>query len=71
MIRPEIYRKNRVFLYNSKGKPIAVQFDLRNKAMREFVEDFEDAMAAMERDDDDTRPFDEFVKEYLSESKES
>lgn len=41
-----------------------VQLDLRNKAVREAYEDWMDAREAMARENDETRPFDEFVKEY-------
>ena len=61
------FKKYRTFTYDEKGKPVAVQLDLRNKHMRTFfeemMEDLEDTVEAMARDDEEGRPFDEFVQE--------
>lgn len=57
-------KKHQTYFYDEKGNPIMVQLDLRNKAVREAYEDWMDAREAMARENDETRPFDEFVKEY-------
>lgn len=56
-------RKYKTFSYDKNGKPVAVEFNLRNKVMREFfesmMEDFEDTLEAIARDDEDTIPWEE------------
>lgn len=56
-------KKHQTYFYDEKGNPIMVQLDLRNKAVREAYEDWVDAREAMAREQDASRPFDEFVKE--------
>ncbi len=58
-------RKHQTFFYDEKGNPVMVQLDLKNKVVREAYEDWMDAREATARENDDRRPFDEFVEEYL------
>jgi ribosomal protein L5 len=64
-------RKYKTFLYNERGKPVAVQLDLRNKTMKKFfetmMEDFEDTMDAIQalKEDNGTRYTLKEVEEHL------
>jgi hypothetical protein len=71
-------QKYKTFFYDEKGKPVMVQLDLRNKMMKqayeramEELEDMLDVAEAERRlaDANETRPFDEFAKEYLVNNK--
>jgi|GEM_PF-2580766 len=61
-------RKYRTFTYDPKGKPLAVTLNLKNPKMRSFfetlMEDFEDTLVAMERQDEEGIPW-ETVKANL------
>ncbi len=69
-------KKYRKYLTDDKGKPVMVQLDLRNKAMRqayeEWMEDLEDLTEAKARmkelrtDPSLAMPFDTFAQEYLA-----
>ncbi|MDZ7935731.1 MAG: hypothetical protein U5M51_12385 [Emticicia sp.] len=69
-------RKYRTYLTDEKGKPVAVQLDLRNKVIRqayeEMMEDLEDLAEAKARmkelkaDPSLAVPFEEFAREYLA-----
>ena len=70
-------KKYRKYTYNEAGKPIMVQLDLRNKIIRkayekamEEIENMLDEQEATRRlnDGSESRPFEEFVKEYLSKN---
>jgi len=52
------------YLTNNKGKQTAVVFDLKNKAVKELMDDFMDTIEAMESLNDDTprKSFEEVVK---------
>jgi hypothetical protein len=43
-----------------------VQIDIKSKQMKAFFEDLFDTLDVIERQDEQGRPFDEYVKEYLS-----
>ena len=61
-------KKYRTYLTDENGKPVMVQLDLRNKALRHayeaWMEELEDTWTAMERDDDDTISYEQ-VKERI------
>lgn len=65
-MQANLLKKHHTFFYDDKGNPIMVQLDLRNRAVREAYEDWMDAREAMARENDASRPFDEFVKEYMN-----
>jgi len=56
-------KKHVSYLYDEKGKLVCVQLNLRNKIIRNFyaqlMEDLEDTLDAMARDDEDTIPSEE------------
>ncbi|WP_373514552.1 hypothetical protein [Persicitalea sp.] len=56
-------KKYKTFSYDKDGNPVAVKLDLTNKVMREFfesmMEDFEDTLDAIARDDEDTVSWEE------------
>jgi hypothetical protein len=56
------------YLTNNKGKQTAVVFDLKNKAVKEFMEDFLDTLEAMESLNDPTprKSLEEVRKDFLS-----
>lgn len=61
-------KKHQTYFYDEKGNPVMVQLDLTNKAMREAYEDWMEAKEAMTRENDRSRPFEEFVAEYMANS---
>ncbi|RYU92786.1 hypothetical protein [Emticicia agri] len=62
-------KKNIHFLVNAKGQKVAVQFDLRNKQIRELFEDFFDTLAVLERQNEPTKNFDDIKEEILANRK--
>ena len=50
---PQALKKYRTYLTDDNGKPVMVQLDLRNKALRcayeAWMEDFEDTLEAQKR----------------------
>jgi hypothetical protein len=61
------FQKHVKYVTDAKGKAIDIIISLKNKELREYIEDLMDAQEAMARDDGQGRPFDEFVNEYLSQ----
>jgi len=59
--------KYRKFTYNEKGTPIAVSLDLKNRMMKKFFEslmdDFEDTLLAMERQNEESIPWEQIKYE--------
>ncbi len=53
------------YVTNSKGEKTALQLDLTNNAVQEIVEDLIDTLDAMERINEQTRPFEEIKNEIL------
>jgi hypothetical protein len=55
------------YLTNNKGKKTAVVFDLKNKAVKELMEDFMDTLDAMDSLNDPTsrKPLEEVRKNLL------
>lgn len=60
-----LLERNMTFLNNTKGEMVAVQLDLKNKAMKQFFEDLVDTMTVIERQDEPTIPFEQVRKEIL------
>ncbi len=60
-------KKNISFLTDSKGKKVAVQFDLRNQQMQDLFEDLIDTVTVLERQDEPTKPFEELKNEILAQ----
>lgn len=60
-------KKYRTFTYNEKGNPISVSLDLKNRMMKKFfdslMEDFEDTLVAMERQDEESIPWEQLKAE--------
>jgi hypothetical protein len=56
------------YLTNNKGKQTAVVFDLKNKAVKEFMEDFLDTLEAIESLNDPTprKSLEDVRKGFLS-----
>jgi hypothetical protein len=63
-------QKFTTYLYDASGKPIMLQLDLKNKKFKKFVEDmiedYEDTLTAMERDNDDTISSEEVEKRVFA-----
>lgn len=59
-------KKHVRYVTDAKGKATDIIISLKNKEVREYIEDLMDTQEAMTRDDGQGRPFDEFVAEYLS-----
>lgn len=59
-------KKHVRYVTDAKGKATDIIISLKNKEVREYIEDLMDTQEAMARDDGQGRPFDEFVAEYLS-----
>lgn len=59
-------KKHISYVTDSAGEKVAVQIDIKNKQVKEFFEDLFDTLDVIERQDEKGRPFDEYVKEYLS-----
>ena len=53
------------YVTNNKGEKTALQLDLTNNAVQEIVEDLIDTLDAMERINEQTRPFEEIKNEIL------
>jgi len=57
--------KYRNYTLNKQGKPIAVSLDLKNRLMQKFfskmMEDFEDTLIALERQDEEAIPLDKVL----------
>jgi hypothetical protein len=64
-------KKHISYVTDSAGQKVAVQIDIKSKQMKDFFEDLFDTLDAIERQDEQGRPFDEYVKEYLSKQKAS
>ncbi len=60
-----LLERNMTFLNNTKGEMVAVQLDLKNKAMKQFFEDLIDTMTVIERQDEATIPLEQVRKEIL------
>jgi hypothetical protein len=60
-------KKHVRYVTDAKGKATDIIISLKNKEVREYIEDLMDTQEAMTRDDGQGRPFDEFVAEYLSQ----
>lgn len=62
--------KYRTFTYNEKGRPISVSLDLKNRNMKKFfdilMEDFEDTLVVMERQVEESVPWEEFKAELTA-----
>lgn len=56
------------YLTNNKGKQTAVVFDLKNKAVKEFMEDFLDTLEATESLNDPTprKSLEEIKNKFLA-----
>lgn len=52
-------KKHVRYVTDAKGKPTDIIISLKNKEVREYIEDLMDAQEAMARDDDDTIPWEE------------
>lgn len=59
-------KKHVKYVTDARGKATDIIISLKNKEVREYIEDLMDTQEAMTRDDGQGRPFDEFVAEYLS-----
>lgn len=50
--------KYKTYLYDENGKPVALQLDLKNKKFKDYIEemieDYEDTIVAMERENGET-----------------
>jgi truncated hemoglobin YjbI len=66
-------KKYRTYLTDDAGKPVMVQLDLRNKMLKnayeEWMEDLEDTMNAMQRDNDEVVDFETVKTRILSTQK--
>lgn len=60
-------KRNISFLTDAKGQKVAVQFDLRNQQMQELFDDLIDTLTVFERQDEQTKPFEEIKKEILAQ----
>lgn len=60
-----VLEKYRTYTLNKQGKPIAVSLDLKNHLMQKFfskmMEDFEDTLIALERQDEEAIPQDKVL----------
>ncbi|MER0442298.1 hypothetical protein [Emticicia sp. W12TSBA100-4] len=52
-------KKHVRYITDAKGKPTDIIISLKNKEVREYIEDLMDTQEAMARDDDDTIPWEE------------
>ena len=52
-------KKHIRYVTYAKGKPTDIIISLKNKEVREYIEDLMDTQEAMARDDDDTIPWEE------------
>ena len=52
-------KKHIRYVTDAKGKPTDIIISLKNKEVREYIEDLMDTQEAMARDDDDTIPWEE------------
>ena len=63
-------KKYRTYMVNDAGKPVFVQLDLRHKVIRDayeqWMEDLEDTITAMERDNEETVSFEEVKNRILA-----
>lgn len=54
------------YVTDTNGDKLAIQFDLKNKEIREIVEDFLDILDLVERENEPSRPFEEVHQEILA-----
>jgi BMFP domain-containing protein YqiC len=54
------------YVTDTNGDKLAIQFDLKNKKIREIVEDFLDILDVVERENEPSRPFEEVNQEILA-----
>lgn len=54
------------YVTDTNGDKLAIQFDLKNKEIREIVEDFLDILDVVERENEPSRPFEEVHQEILA-----
>jgi sialic acid synthase SpsE len=54
-----ILQKHVKYVTNAKGQAADILISLKNKEVREYIEDLMDAQEAMARDDGDTIPWEE------------
>jgi hypothetical protein len=63
-------QKFKTYLYDANGKPIMLQIDLKNQRFRKFleeaIEDYEDTLTAIARDDEDTVSSEEVEKRVFA-----
>jgi BMFP domain-containing protein YqiC len=58
-------RKGISFVTDKHGEKLAIQFNLKNKVVRELMEDFFDTLDLVERENEPSRPFEEVHQEIL------
>lgn len=59
--------KYRTFTFNEEGNPVSVSLDLNNPLMRKFyetlMEDFEDTLVSLERQEEENITLEQIMKE--------
>jgi BMFP domain-containing protein YqiC len=71
MIATTALRKSISYVTDTSGDKLAIQFNLKNRIVREIMEDFLDTLDIIDREKEPSRPFDEVHQEILAKHRKN